>query len=162
MLWLAGSVAVHYLPTAKAASPASRIYLGAGAIRRSLGPGTSNPFYRTPFDPDQNIHGRPNAKRLPEDLTARDDCPFSTAIATAVVRNQSNFSLARGVTRAPEHGERSLGAQCAADATQTISTSASKPGSFNWMSILRQMPYFDLTHSDFFFTPARGLFRRGG
>jgi hypothetical protein len=71
MLWLAGSVAVHYLPTAKAASPASRIYLGAGAIRRSLGPGTSNPFYRTPFDPDQNIHGRPNAKRLPEDLTAR-------------------------------------------------------------------------------------------
>jgi hypothetical protein len=23
------------------------------------------------------------------------------------------------------------------------------------MSILRQMPYFDLRHSDFFFTPAR-------
>ena len=67
MLWLRGSVAVYYLPTAKAASPASRNLSWRGGY-------PSEPWPRDlelAFDPDQNIHGRQDAKRLPEDLTAR-------------------------------------------------------------------------------------------
>ena len=67
MLWLAGSVAVYYLPTAKAAFPRQQDLSWRGGY-------PSEPWPRDlelAFDPDQNIHGRQDAKRLPEDLTAR-------------------------------------------------------------------------------------------
>jgi len=82
--------------------------------------------------------------------------PVPGAIAKAVVRKYKPFSLARDRSRAPEHGvEVAGGRQVADDATNKFNQCVLRLVSFNWMSILRQMPYFDLRHSDFFFTPAR-------
>jgi hypothetical protein len=73
------------------------------------------------------------------------------------------FARAWLFTRKAEHGERSPEARHGADnATQKFSQRVLRLVSFNWMSILRHMPYFDLRHSDFFFTPARDLYRRCG
>jgi hypothetical protein len=52
-------------------------------------------------------------------------------------------------------------------ATQKFNQCVLRLVSFNWMSILRpraarHMPNFDLRYSDFFFTPARDLYRRCG
>ena len=158
MLWLAGRVAVTYLPTAKAASPASRNLSWRGGY-------PSEPWHRdlelrsTPtktFTADQTLNVCQKTNRpvmIARSWRNRDG---------GRAKVQAIFARAWCVTRAPEHGDRSLGARrdCRCDAT--ISTSASKPGLFNWMRILRQMPYFDLRHSDFFFTPARDLYRRCG
>ena len=66
MLWLAGSVAVSICQRPKPLPPPAGFILARGLSVGALAPGP-----RTAFDPDQNIHGRQDAKRLPEDLTAR-------------------------------------------------------------------------------------------
>ena len=147
-----------YLPTAKAASPASRIYLGAGAIRRSLGPGTSN-WHSTPtktFTADKTLNVCQKINRpvmIARSWRNRDG---------GRAKVQVIFARAWLFTRTRAWSEVAGGRQVADNATNKFNQRVLRLVSFNWMSFLRQMPYFDLRHSDFFFTPARDLYRRCG